>query len=291
MSEATQCGAPGRPQVGAGRMLCRAAIGTRADLTSRGLVTRVTHLRAQAPLVPRLTGATGFEPYVRRDPLAARVALSTGAAGPVGGDHYELEVHVGSRSTLLLREVSATLALPGPHTEASSVHVRVRVEQGGTLIWMPQPIIAAARCRHEHHVHIDLATDARLFIREELVLGRLHEDPGSLRTHLEVRYEHRPLLVQDLHLGPDAPGYDSAAVLGRHKGVGTALIVEPEGHRMQRGMADSTTALMPLDSTALQISTLAVDALTLRRQLDNALARCGDPWGTPDAGRWSAVPR
>lgn len=278
-------------RVSTGRMRCRAVVRTRADATAHGTVSRVEGLRAQAPLVPRPTGASGFEPYVRRDPAAARVALSTGAAGPVGGDHYELEIVVGAGSTLVLREISATLVLPGPHGETSRMVVRARVEQGGTLIWVPEPVIVAHRCSHEHDVRIDLAGDARLFVREELVLGRHGEPPGALHARLQVRRDGAPLMAQSLQLGPGADGYAGAAVLGSHRGVGTAVIVEPDGHGTDTASTLDATATMPLDRTALQVSALGEDALQLRRRLDAALARCGPAWGSPTAEQWSAVPR
>lgn len=282
--------AAGRGGIRGGRMHCRASVSTRAERTSRGVVTRVARLRAQAPLVPRPTGAGGFEPYVGGDPSAARVALSTGAAGPVGGDHYELEVVVGAGSTLVLREISATLVLPGPHGDTSRMEVRVRVEEGGTLVWAPEPVIVAEHCSHELDVRVELAGDARLFLREELVLGRHGEPPGSLRTLLQVRRAGVPLMVQSLELGPRADFSASPAVLGGHRAVGTGVLVEPDGHGVGTGSADGTTALMPLDGTALQVSALGVDGLELRRRLDEALARCGPAWA-PTPGAWSAVPR
>ncbi|WP_162802994.1 urease accessory protein UreD [Ornithinimicrobium avium] len=264
---------------------------TLAEPTARGPVSRVARLRAQAPLVPRPTGASGFEPYVRRDPSAVRVTLSTGAAGPIGGDHYELEVVVGAGSTLVLREVSATLVLPGPHGDTSRTLVRVRVEEGATFVWVPEPLIVAHRCSHEHDVRIDLSADSRLFVREELVLGRHGEPPGDLRAQLRVRREGAPLMAQSLQLGPGADGYAGAAVLGPHRGVGTAVVVEPDGHGIGAASTQDATATMPLDRTALQVSALGEDALQLRRRMDAALAGCGPAWGSPTADRWSAVPR
>lgn len=276
----------------AGRMVCRAVVHTRADPTpGGGVVSRVARLRSQVPLVPRPTGPGGVEPFVTGDPAAARVALSTGAAGPVGGDRYELEVVVGAGSTLVLREVSATLVLPGPHGERSHTQVRVRVEEGATLVWVPEPLIAARRCDHEHDVRIDLADDARLFVREELVLGRHGESPGSLLTHLRVRRQGRPLVVQTLSLGPAAPGSGSAAVLGSHRGVGTVVVVDPAGHGQLAGRADDTCAVLPVDDRTLQVSALGVDGLDLRRRLDTVLSGLGPGLGIPLPNHWSAVPR
>lgn len=273
-------------------MSCRASVATETDGIGRTGATRsrISGLRAQAPLVPRPTGASGFEPFVDRDPDIARVALTSGAAGPLGGDHYTFEVTVGTGSTLLIREVSATLALPGAHGDPSLMHCKVRVEAGATLIWVPEPVIAAQGCHHTHRVDIDLAEDARLFFREELVLGRHGEGPGNLSSRLNVRRGGRPLSIQRFDLGPSSPGFDSPAVAGGALGVGSVVIVEPDGGLPQTtAMADPHSALLPIDETCLQINSLGDDALALRKRLDAALSRLGEPWGRQTG--WSAVPR
>lgn len=273
-------------------MTCRASVATELDGTGRTGAprSRVSGLRRQAPLVPRPTGTSGFEPFVDGDPDIARVALTTAAAGPLGGDHYVFDVHVGTGSTLLLREVSATLVLPGAHGAPSLMHCRVTVEAGGTLIWMPEPVIAARGCDHTHQVDIDLAEDARLFFREELVLGRHGEDPGNLSSRLNVRRGGRPLSIQRFDLGPASIGFDSPAVAGGALGVGSAVIVEPNGGLPQAtAISDPRSALLPIDETCVQVNALGDDALALRKRLDTALAELGEPWGRQTG--WSAVPR
>lgn len=273
-------------------MTCRASVATELDGTGRTGAprSRVSGLRRQAPLVPRPTGTSGFEPYVDGDPDIARVALTTAAAGPLGGDHYVFDVHVGAGSTLLIREVSATLVLPGAHGAPSLMHCRVTVEAGGTLIWVPEPVIAAQACDHTHQVDIDLAEDARLFYREELVLGRHGEDPGNLSSRLNVRRGGRPLSIQRFDLGPASIGFDSPAVAGGALGVGSVVIVEPEGGLPQAtAISDPRSALLPIDETCVQINALGDDALALRKRLDASLAELGEPWGRQTG--WSAVPR
>jgi urease accessory protein len=293
---ADQTGTPAEASTASG-MTCRAAVASEldsangthsaADGTAR---SRISNLRRQAPLVPRPTGASGFEPFVDGDPNAARVALTTAAAGPLGGDHYVFDVRVGAGSTLVIREVSATLVLPGAHGDPSLMHCRVTVESGGTLIWVPEPVIAGQGCHHTHRVDIDLADDARLFFREELVLGRHREGPGNLSSRLNVRRGGRPLTIQRFDLGPASIGYDSPAVAGRARGVGSVVIVEPNGSLPQATeITDPRSALLPIDEACVQINALGDDALALRKRLDAQLAELGEPWGRETG--WSAVPR
>ncbi|TSI15057.1 urease accessory protein UreD [Brevibacterium aurantiacum] len=270
-------------------MTCRASVAT--ELSEPGRPgTRVSGLRAQAPLVPRPTGASGHEPYIDRDPNAARIALTSGAAGPLGGDHYRFDVSVGEGSSLLIREVSATLVLPGVHGHPSLLESRAHVGEAATLVWVPEPVIAAKGCRHTHTVDIDLAADARLFYREELVLGRHGEDPGDLSSALTVRRGGAPLSVQRFDLGPNSPGFDSPAVAGRGLGVGSIVIVDPEGGLPKETVViDPQTAILPVDDTCVQITAVGSDGLALRKRLDAALTHIGEPWGREQT--WSAVPR
>ncbi|GAA1554468.1 urease accessory protein UreD [Brevibacterium picturae] len=270
-------------------MTCRASVAT--ELSEPGQPgTRVSGLRAQAPLVPRPTGASGHEPFIDRDPNAARIALTSGAAGPLGGDHYRFDVTVGDGSSLLIREVSATLVLPGVHGHPSLLESHAHVGDAATLVWVPEPVIAAKGCRHTHTVDIDLAATARLFYREELVLGRHGEDPGDLSSALTIRRGGAALSIQRFDLGPNSPGFNSPAVAGSSLGVGSIVIVDPDGGLPnQTVVIDPQTAILPVDDTCVQITAVGADALALRKRLDTALTHIGEPWGREQT--WSAVPR
>lgn len=277
----------GRRRTRRGSFLCHAVIATELR-AGRSVLSR---LRADTPLSPRPTIASGEEPYLR-GAEAARVRMSASAAGPVGGDTYLLDIHVGGGSTLLLKDVGATLVLPGPHGELSRWVTRVRVEEGATFLWIPEPVIAAHGCRHEHVIQADLAPGARLMFREELVLGRHREEPGTLRTQLDVRRGGAPAVVQRIALGPDAAGSRSPSVLGAHRAVGNVVVVDPDGAPGPvSATPDPTCAVMRQDEATVQITALATDAPGLRRRLDQATDLLGAPWSSPVPRAWSAVPR
>jgi urease accessory protein len=256
-------------------MLARAALAT--ELATGGR-TRIGTLRSQAPLVLRPTHPKGPEPWTDQDARAARVCLTAGAAGPVGGDEYELTVAVGAHSTLVLREISATLLLPGPRGEQSSLRVTVNVEAGATLVWLPEPVVAASGCHHRNDVRVELDTGARLVLREELFLGRHGEQPGAVVQHLQVRLAGRPLLHQQLALGPGAVGWDSAAVTGGRRALGSLVVVDPAWTEHPRGAEalGDIAAILPLPGPAVLVSALANDGLELRRYLDATLTQLTD---------------
>ncbi|ATG50267.1 urease accessory protein [Brachybacterium vulturis] len=277
----------GRRRTRRGSFLCHAVIATEL----RAGRTAISRLRADTPLSPRPTIASGEEPFVRGGD-AARIRMSASAAGPVGGDTYLLDIHVGAGSTLVLRDVGATLLLPGPHGELSRWVTRLRIDDGATCLWIPEPVIAARGCRHEHVIEAELAAGARLLFREELVLGRHREEPGSLSARLSVRRDGAPTVSQQIDLGPDAAGSRSPSVLGGHRAVGNVVVVDPEGAPGPAAATpDTGSAVMRQDPCTVQISALAADAPALRHRLDLGMDLLGPPWSAAAPRGWSAVPR
>lgn len=272
-------------------MQAHASLATQSVMERGGrVVSRVDGLRSQAPLVLRPVRAGRHEPLVHRAAGAARVALASGAAGPLGGDELFLDIHVGAGSTLVLSEISATLLLPGARAGRSRMRITMRVDEEATLVWLPEPVIAARGCDHAHDIRIDLARSARLFMRDELLLGRHREAPGDLLQSVQVRREGEPLFMQQLQFGPGAPGMRGPAVLGGHKCVGTALAVCAawEDEARPARLLNPHAAVLPLAGPAVMINALAEDTATLRRQVRQGMAVLGPPWSEP--GQVQATP-
>jgi urease accessory protein len=244
-----------------------------------GQATRLQRLRSQAPLILRPTRAhppAALQLWDLQAGRSAGVSLVGGAAGPLGGDHLRLDIDVGTGATLIVKAVAATLVLPGPHGKESSSEVNINVAAGGTLVWLPGRQILAENCRHRAATQIDLDPTARLFMREELVLGRHGESPGAVRQRLRVACGGRAVYDQELAVGEGAPGWDGPAVTGGRRALGSVILAEPaassegaEGYPLP-DVAD--TALMALGASALLVSSLAADSIQLNRQLDAALA-------------------
>jgi len=259
-------------------MVARAVLGR--GLAADGRTSRVKTLRSDGPLVLRQCNPKGPEPLTHRRHDVARVALAAGTAGPLGGDDYALTVHVGAGSTLVLQEVSAMLVLPGPDGDQSRMTVTVTVEEDATFVWWAEPIIAAHRCNHCHDVRIALADDARMVLREEMLLGRHNEAPGAFASRLRVTRDGRALYDQQLGFGPSADGWDGAAVLGEARAVGSILAVDPGWSDAPPPALpyDRNAALTPLAGPGVAIGAVAPDSLALRRLLTGGLNTLGSPW-------------
>lgn len=244
--------------------------------------TLIRRMRSDPPIVLRPTHEPRGEVtppgwlLLRRS--TAHVAVVAGAAGPVGGDHLQLDVDVGSGASLVLRAVAATIALPGPRGDRSRTDVTIRVASHGTLAWLPGTLIAARGCRHETSTTVILEPGARFVLREELILGRHGEQPGSLRQRLRVVVGDRALHDQEVHIGPDSPGWAGPAVTGGRRALGSLLVVGHGDHGptppVERAAGDGW-ARMPLDDAAVLVTAAAHDSSALRGRLDQCLQAIG----------------
>ena len=221
--------------------------------------TRCTTLRSAPPLTLRATGP-------------GLVHLVGSAAGPVGGDELRLAVDLAAEAALTVRSVAASIVLPGPSGSPSSLDLDVTVGAGATLRWLPEPTIAVHGCDHRATSRIRLAAGARLVWREVVVLGRHDEGPGSVLQRLRVDLDGRPVLRNDLAVGPRWPGSLGPAGVGEGRAVATALVVGPEAARVRVEAAPGVrAAVLPLDGPPALVSVLADRPLDAVAALDEAL--------------------
>lgn len=222
--------------------------------------TRLVELRSESPLLLRRTGA--------HNGSGLTVHLVGGGAGPLRGDDLRLEIEVGPDATLEIRSVAAQLALPGrAHLPQSRLELHATVAAGGTLRWLPDPLIAAAGCDHLTVTHVDVADGGALLWRDDLVCGRHDEDSGNVRTDTTIRYGGSTLYRHELSVGPNAPGWSGAAVLGAARAIGT-LIAVPASLLPPATSGPADFAIMPLAGPGALATAVAADIRPVRAALD-----------------------
>ena len=214
--------------------------------------TVLRELRSMAPLslVPR-RGA-GRE---------AVVHLVSSATAPLGGDELRLTVRVEPGASLRLVGVAATLALPGPHGHPSRSIVDVAVADGGSLAYLPEPVVVTSGADHTAEFRADVA--GRLHTREILVLGREGERAGRLTTTQHLTRGDTPLLRQTLTVGE--PALDaSIAHLAGHRVLATVLSV---GGAAEDAAAGPWCSRTPLANGGTLTTCLAPDVVTVHERL------------------------
>ncbi|MXM64195.1 urease accessory protein UreD [Streptomyces sp. HUCO-GS316] len=241
----------------------RATARIRARDDGRG-GTSLPVLEGDGPLAVRRTRGSGAE---------ARVMLVGAMSGPLGGDHFTVEAGVAEGARLRVGSAAATIALPGQTKDEARYDVRLGVEDGGELHWLPEQLISARGSDLYVTTYADLGATARLVLREEQVLGRAGEEPGRLVSRLRLRIAGRTVLDQELACGPGAPGgWDGPAVLAGHRAVGQLLVVRPEfaAEPVTARVLGEGVAVVPLAGPAALVTAVAPDALRLRGLLDQA---------------------
>ncbi|HEX4790808.1 MAG TPA: urease accessory protein UreD [Actinospica sp.] len=177
-------------------MKARARIVARAQQDG---TTRLTTLAGETPLLlRRTTHPDGLD--------IARIQLFGGTAGPIGGDDLAYRVDVGPGALVEVRSGAASQALPGPGGAQSTLSFDVKVGAGGRLTWAPEPLIAVRGANHAVHARLEIAEDAELVWREDIVLGREDEESGSVRSRLRISRAGRVVFDHEFAVGPRHPG-------------------------------------------------------------------------------------
>jgi urease accessory protein len=232
------------------------------DRTGRSVVR---DLRSVSPLTLMPCPAACHD----EDPDTALVHLVGSAAAPLGGDVLGVEVAVGPGAALTLRAIGATVVLPGQHPGPSRTAVTFHVSDGGRLEYLAEPTVVAAGADHHASLCADLASDARLHLREVVVLGRSGEQPGRFRSDTRVRRDGATLLRQRLDLGDPDLDASPAHMAGHHVIATDLLVGEPDPPEPAVG---DWWSLVPLAHGGSLATVLAKDTITAYRLLDTAIA-------------------
>jgi urease accessory protein len=153
---------------------------------------------------------------------AVEIVIVSSAASLLDGDRVCVDIDVRPGSSLTIRSVAAQLAYPAPSV-GTVFEARIRVGDNAAVVWVPEPLVVCAFGRHRSSLTVDLAGTGRVWLRDELVLGRSGEEASSVgvASTLVVRRDGRPLFVDGIDTS--RPGAWGPAVLGDARYVGTLL--------------------------------------------------------------------
>jgi urease accessory protein len=200
----------------------------------------------------------------------ATVHLVGTAAGPLGGDEIEVDVHVAAGARLAVRSAAASVVLPGRAGQPSSYVLRVDVDDGGRLDVDLEPTVVAAGARHECRTTLTVAGQGRLRLRERVRLGRWAEDAGRWRGACHAMLDGRPLLRQTIELGPDSPTWDALAA---PRALVSTLVVDP-GCAAPEAATSGNAILLPLGPGAVLVTATGQDLAAASRDADSVARPC-----------------
>lgn len=210
-------------------------------------------------------------PLTWRDTPGALHLVGSGA-GPVGGDDLRLDVAVRAGAELTVRSAAASMVHPGPTGEPSLLSATVEVGRDAVLRWLVEPVILVQGCDHHSRTRVRVAAGGTLIWREELALGRHGEPSGSMLQRLAVDLDGRPLVRNDLAVGPAWPGSLGPAGVGSARAVGSLLVVGPLAAKVEGAAGahpdpapdfELQVAALPFEGPAVLVSAVAERAADL----------------------------
>ncbi len=179
------------------------------------------------------SGQTGFRLHQQQPPLrvvrafplddgSSLVHLHNLSGGVLGGDRLELKVKVGPMAKAQLTGTSATRIYRsrGEQTTATQLN-EIRVEEGGLLEFLAEPLIPFAGSRYRQETRIELAPGAGLFWWETITPGR--EAKGELfeyelfQASLSISATGKPIALERIQLEPRLRPLNSPTRLGPYR--------------------------------------------------------------------------
>lgn len=218
----------------------------RTELTIVASADRSPRIDAVGGLAARLTGPD-------------TVHMIGTAATPLGGDTLCIRIVVGAGATLSLHSVAASVALPGRSVVESNAEWLVSVDEGGVLVFDPEPMVVAGNAIHHTRTRIEFAASSRIEYRERVQIGRVGENLGRWIGTMHTDVDGHAHLRHRVELGVGTVGHD---VLSAPWSLSSTLVYPDD---RPAGAVGSSAVRMPLAAGgSLTTSTgPALDALPL----------------------------
>jgi urease accessory protein len=132
--------------------------------------------------------------------------------------------------------------------------VAIDLAPTSSLVWAGEPFVVAEGARVQRTTTIRLGWDARLAMREIVVLGRHGEGPGDLDQQLTAVAENgAPMLTEHLSVGPAS----GPLLLGGSRVMGSVLVL---GARLAGSAADPPVTVLDLEAEGTLVRALVDDA-------------------------------
>lgn len=185
--------------------------------------TRITDLACRPPL--QVLRAHHVDPDW---PDLASVILASPAGGILQGDELTIDIRVGPGARLRVGTQSATRLYRAPAGEARQV-VRLEVEAGGYLEYLPDPFIPYAGSRFTSRTTAIVNEDAALIIGEAVAPGRAARGEilafERFESTVEIARPDGMLLAADAVILDRHEPMRVVGALGRYVAVGTLLVI------------------------------------------------------------------
>ena len=178
--------------------------------------------------------------------------------GIAGGDRLDISAHVGTGAWAQLTSPGAAkwYRASGPAFQ----HVKLTVEAGATLEWLPQETIVFDGARARMETRVRLAADSRFIGWDILCLGRAAAgerfEHGRFDLLCRIERDGVPLWLERGGFDGADPMLASPAGWAGHGVGGTLLCAFPDLPRQAAGLLEALRAITPGDGARHGITAL-----------------------------------
>ena len=266
--------APSLGKIFAGnRGVGRIALGVSRDggVSRRGRVHEAGMLRVRFP-----NGAAAG---------ALDAVLINSAGGMTGGDRCTIDVNVDADAKLTVTTAAAEKIYRslGPDAEFA---VKIEIDNGGTLAWLPQETILFDRARLRRTIDVALARGARLILAEAVVFGRAAMGEkvvsGFFSDRWRVRVDGALVFAETVRLdGKIAERLAERAIGGGAAAIASLIAIPGDDETVAAVRAAQNSFIGEVGISAWNglavVRLLAADGAALRRDLVAVLRALAAP--------------
>lgn len=135
------------------------------------------------------------------------IMMMTASAGILDGDIYEIEIVVKENASLKFTGQSFTKIFKSGEKGGAAQRVKITVENGGKLFYLPQPVIPFAESVFDSRTEIFLDNDSQLVMQDIFSCGRTamneHFAFKSYRSRTSVHVDGRLSFLDNVKLLPN----------------------------------------------------------------------------------------
>ncbi|MDY3792167.1 MAG: urease accessory protein UreD [Oscillospiraceae bacterium] len=213
--------------------------------------TVITNSEFTAPLKIAL-------PFYRKN--HTEVMMMAASAGILEGDFYDIEITVKENAFLKFTGQSYTKVFKSDKTGAAQ-NVRINLEQGGTLVYAPCPVIPFGGSIFDTRTEVNISPRSRLAMTDILASGRtaMNEEFAfkSFRSRTVVCIDGKPVYLDNRRLVPAETELRGIGFFEGYTHAGSAYFYGADKQALEEALSEYSSGEAAVSNAAAGISVRA----------------------------------
>jgi urease accessory protein len=209
---------------------------------------------------------------------ALEAVLVNTAGGMAGGDRFAIDVVAGASAQLVVGTAAAE-KIYRTSRDATDVSVKLELNAGATLRWLPQETILFDRARLNRRIDVEMEVGASLLLAEAVVFGRAamgeSVEQGELVDRWRIRVGGRLIFAESVRLtGTIAQKLAEPAAAAGGCAIATVLVLPGDDRRVEAVRAQTFSGEVGISAwNGIAVARLcSSDGAVLRHDLARLLA-------------------